>query len=226
VIFTSCSGPRYGSLQKAAPSTLVLFIVLIMQVVICRASPKGGTFNIVLITIDTLRADHLSCYGYERKTSPNMDSLDTQGVICRTVHAPSSWTASSMASLFTSVYPINHGVMHGIGYKEGQTINIQEVFSTELVTLTEVLLAKGYTTFGVASNSHLGEQFGIARGFDYYSCLPFLPADKVNESVYAWEDEIKNAEKFFLWIRRGQSAQGSIVSLGGNGQALAHHKIW
>lgn len=188
------------TLQKAVPSAIVFFIVLIMQVVICRASPKGGTCNIVLITIDTLRADHLSCYGYERKTSPNIDSLAAQGIICRSVHATSSWTAPSMASLFTSVYPVHHGVNHGVGYQAGKTLNFQEVFSPDLVTLTEALTGQGYTTFGVASNLHLGDKFGFERGFDYFSCLPFLPADKVNESVYAWEDEIKNAEKFFLWI--------------------------
>jgi arylsulfatase A-like enzyme len=105
-----------------------------------------------------------------------------------------------MASLFTSVYPVNHGVNNGLGYQEGKTIKFQEVFSPDLVTLAETLSGQGYTTFGVASNFHLSEKFGFERGFDYFSCLPFLPADKVNETVYAWEDDIKQAGKFFLWV--------------------------
>ena len=70
-------------------------------------------FNIVLITIDTLRADHLSCYGYDRDTSPNIDKIAEKGFIFNNAIAPSSWTSPSMVSLFTSVYPINHGVVHG-----------------------------------------------------------------------------------------------------------------
>jgi arylsulfatase A-like enzyme len=186
--------------HKTVCAALALFVLLSLRGAVCFASPVGAPCNIVLITIDTLRADHLSCYGYYRKTSPNIDCLAAQGIICHTVYAPSSWTAPSMASLFTSVYPVNHGVMHGFGYKQGTTIRVQEVFSTNLVTLAEALVSRGYTTFGVASNYHLSEKFGFERGFDYFTCLPFLSADKVNESVHAWEDEIRNAEKFFLWV--------------------------
>ncbi|KPJ58761.1 MAG: hypothetical protein AMJ42_02660, partial [Deltaproteobacteria bacterium DG_8] len=163
----------------------------------CHAASSDKNFNIVLITIDTLRVDHLSCYGYKRNTSPNIDKIAEKGIIFKNAIAPSSWTAPSMASLFTSVYPINHGVIHGLGYKINK--NKQEVFSDELVTLAEVL-QYGYTTFGVASNLHLSEKFGFARGFDYFKCLSFLPAPPVNEAIYQWEDEIKKSNKFFLWV--------------------------
>ena len=170
--------------------------------------PRGAVYadsapndcNIVLITIDTLRADHLSCYGYERTTSPNIDAIAEKGMLFKNAIAPSSWTAPSMASLFTSVYPVNHGVLHGIGYQEGRTINIQEVFSDKLRTLPELLQEQGYSTFGVASNLHLSEKFGFARGFDYFQCLPWVSAEKVNRTIGFWQDEIKNAEKFFLWV--------------------------
>ena len=91
--------------------------------------------NIVLITIDTLRADHLSCYGYERTTSPNIDAIAEKGIVFSNTIAPSSWTAPSMVSLFTSVYPINHGVVHGF-IKNGKTILNQEVFSHPYILLT------------------------------------------------------------------------------------------
>ncbi len=167
---------------------------------ICYAAQSDKNFNIVLITIDALRADHLSCYGYERKTSPNIDKIAEKGIIFNNAIAPSSWTAPSMASLFTSVYPINHGVIHGIGYRRNKTIHIQEVFLNELTTLAEILKTNGYTTLGVASNLHLSEKFEFARGFDYFQCLPFLAALPVNETIYSWEDEIKKSSKFFLWV--------------------------
>ena len=155
--------------------------------------------NILLITIDALRADHLSCYGYERTTSPHIDKVAGEGFIFENVIAPSSWTAPSMVSLFTSVYPINHGVVHGF-IKNGKTILNQEVFSHEIITLPEILKAHGYTTFGIAANLHFSEQFGFGRGFDYYKCLPWSPAPVVNEILASWRDTIKSSEKFFLWI--------------------------
>ncbi len=166
----------------------------------CCNSPTDKNFNIVLITIDALRADHLSCYGYERKTSPNIDKIAETGIIFKNAIAPSSWTAPSMVSLITSTYPTNHGVIHGMGYRKNKTIHMQEVFSDKLVTLAEILKAHGYNTFGVASNIHLSEKFGFERGFDYFQCLPFLDAPPVNETISSWEDEIRNSDKFFVWL--------------------------
>ena len=186
--------------MKVLLSALVLCTLLSMQAVICCASPKDGKCNIVLITIDTLRADHLSCYGYERKTSPVIDAIAEGGIVCSNVYAPSSWTAPSMTSLFTSVYPINHGVVHGIGYTKDNALNVQEIFSPDLTTLAEVLQANGYSTFGVSANPHLSEKFRFDRGFDYFTCLPFEDAKAVNEAAFAWEDKVKKAEKFFLWV--------------------------
>lgn len=155
-------------------------------------------FNIVLITIDALRADHLSCYGYHRNTTPHIDKIAEKGIIFKNSIAPSSWTSPSMVSLFTSVYSINHGVIHG--FVKNKKIYNQEVFSDELTTLAEILKVNGYSTFAVASNLHLSEKFGFARGFDYFKCLSFHPAPRVNKIIYSWKDEIKKADKFFLWI--------------------------
>ena len=58
----------------------------------------------------------------------------------------------------------------------------------------------GYTTFGVASNQHLSEEFGFSRGFDYFRSLSFLPAPSVSEAIASWEEEIKKSDKFFLWV--------------------------
>ncbi|MEE9504195.1 MAG: sulfatase-like hydrolase/transferase, partial [Thermodesulfobacteriota bacterium] len=97
---------------------IVSFFLVVFFNKTCPAASASKDFNIVLITIDALRADHLSCYGYNRTTSPNIDKIAEDGIIFKNAIAPSSWTAPSMASLFTSVYPINHGVIHGLGYNE------------------------------------------------------------------------------------------------------------
>jgi len=168
-------------------------------------------FNIVLITIDALRADHLSCYGYPRKTSPNIDKIAEKGIIFKNAIAPSSWTVPSMASLFTSLYPINHGVILGKlvdifrkslkkKLEDENKMNIVQVLSDELTILPEILKIHGYTTFGVASNLLLDEKTGFARGFDYFKNLNSLPAPSVNKTIYSWEDKIKRADKFFLWL--------------------------
>jgi len=184
---------------------LLLFLIIISLLSTNRAlsqdNQKENTkndYNIVLITIDTLRADHLSCYGYERSTTPNIDKIAEQGIIYKNAIAPSSWTVPSMVSLFTSVYPINHGTIHGFA-KTGKVFD-QEVFSDELTTLTEILKVHGYTTFGVTSNLHLSGKFGFARGFDYFKALPFSSAPSVNKIISSWENKIKNSDKYFLWI--------------------------
>jgi len=177
-------------------SSLVLFILFIGG---CSSQDTSqDDFNIVLITIDALRADHLSCYGYERKTTPNIDRIAEQGILFKNVIAPSSWTVPSMASLFTSVYPSNHRVTESIFYKPAEE---KHILSKELTTLTEILKANGYTTFGVSSNVNLDEKRGFKRGFDYFKHLKKLSiAPLVNKSVCLWEDEIKNSNKFFLWV--------------------------
>ena len=161
-----------------------------------HAGDRTTDCNIVLITIDTLRSDHLSCYGYERNTTPHIDNIAEQGTIFKHVVAPSSWTAPSMASLFTSTYPINHGVVHGIKYRKEK----KEVFSDELITLPEILRKRGYTTFGVSSNHHLTEELGFARGFDYFEYQGWTKAEVVNRILFSWEDALRQSNKYFLWV--------------------------
>ena len=138
-------------------------LLLLMSGCTTQAAAKDD-FNIVLITIDTLRADHLSCYGYERKTSPHIDTVAEKGILFKNVAAPSSWTAPSMVSLFTSTYPINHGVIHGLQFREKlkkRKKYSQAVFSKKLATLPEILRKQGYTTFGISSNHNLKKELGF-----------------------------------------------------------------
>ncbi len=114
----------------------VLFVLPGGSISFCnafQAEDSKKDFNIVLITIDALRADHLSCYGYKRKTSPNIDKIAEKGILFKNAIAPSSWTVPSMVSLFTSVYPLNHGIVGG--FVKDKAVYNQKVFSDNLITL-------------------------------------------------------------------------------------------
>ena len=119
--------------------------------------PKPERPNLLLISIDSLRSDHLGLYGYSRNTSPVIDRLGREGVFFSQALAPSSWTLPSHATLFTGQPPRQHGVdAHNRG------------LSPEAVTLAEVLKAAGYRTAAFVSGPFLGGVYGFTRGFDVY----------------------------------------------------------
>ena len=155
-------------------------------------------FNIILITIDTLRADHLSCYGYDRTTSPAIDKIAEEGVLFTNAIASSPWTPPSMASIMTSLYPVSHGVRSGI-IKSGKAYN-QEILSDEFTTLAELLKISGYETFGAVANVHMARELGFAQGFDHYYCEGFDEASRLNDIILSWKDKIMNSKKYFLWV--------------------------
>jgi arylsulfatase A-like enzyme len=97
--------------------------------------------NIVLIVVDTVRADHLPFYGYERNTAPFLSKLAEKGVVFENAFATSSWTLPSTASIFTSLYPREHGV--DVWDTKRNSIN---TMSERIDLLTEVLKAEGYTS--------------------------------------------------------------------------------
>ena len=117
--------------------------------------------SIVLISIDTLRADHLSCYGYGRST-PAIDSLAAIGVLYENAHAPSPWTLPSHMSLFTGLYPSSHGV-----------VDADRSLPTSITQLPEALERCGYHTAGFGAHIYLGRSFGFGRGFDHYEVTPY-----------------------------------------------------
>jgi arylsulfatase A-like enzyme len=111
--------------------------------------------NIIIILIDTLRADHLSCYGHSRRTSPHIDALAERGCVFEKVVSPAPWTPPSHASLFTGTYPSRHGVDRS-----------HLILDPSLTPLPEVLKQHGYRTYGVSSNYWLSRETRFDRGFD------------------------------------------------------------
>ncbi len=168
---------------------------LVAIIAVCAAPEKR---NVILITIETLRADHVSCYGYHRTTTPYIDSLARDGVLFKNAISPSSWTPPAMASMMTSLYPMSHGVTSGI-IADGEAFE-QEVLDDGFSTLAESLRQEGYTTFGAVSNVHLQGDLGFSQGFDYYYCRLLDDAATLNERVLSWKNVLKESDPFFLWV--------------------------
>jgi len=162
---------------------------------------------VVLVSVDTLRADFVSFDGHRPETTPFMDNLARQGIVFRTAYSTSSWTPPAMASLLTGLYPTSHGVTTGNIKHQGAVL--QPPLPQALTTLAEMFQKAGYTTIGVPANRHLMARLGFAQGFDYYyRDADFLTAVRVNREVHEqleaafgtnWIETWRRG-KVFLWI--------------------------
>jgi arylsulfatase A-like enzyme len=137
-------------------------------------APAPGQPNLVLIVLDTVRADHLALYGYNRVTTPRLDAFVRK---CATLHteayATSSWTLPSHASLFTGLYPSQHGAYHCRTKTPGNaalcTATHSQPLRPDVPTLAERLAARGYQTGAITANAlFLQYPFGLDRGFSHY----------------------------------------------------------
>ncbi len=152
--------------QRRLPTTAVVLAVLVAAVLLNPNVPLARTHaasnrrpNIVLVTLDTVRADHLPLYGYARNTTAALTGFAKNATLFRRAVAPSNYTLPSHTSMFTGLYASVHGNT-GI---PGQRL------SHAVATLTETLAAFGYQTIAVAANSaYLQSPFGIERGFQYH----------------------------------------------------------
>lgn len=113
--------------------------------------------NVILIVVDTLRADHMSCYHYERLTSPNLDQVAANGVLFENAISPSSWTLPSHASMFTGLYPNQHGA-------EG----FWDQLSADVPTIPEELERRGYETGAFSGSPFFTPRQGLGRGFNEF----------------------------------------------------------
>ena len=129
--------------------------------------------NILLISIDSLRSDHLGSYGYFRNTSPNLDKLAAEGARFETAIAPSPWTLPSHVTMLTGRHPAAHGV----------TTNRRRL-GEDIPTLAEVLRVAGYATAGFVSGPYLRDDFGYDRGFEIYDqSMAALSPDASREGI-------------------------------------------
>ena len=171
---------------------------------VARIEAQAGDlrdFNVLLITVDTTRADHVGCYGNRAVATPVVDGLAREGVLCATAVTPSPSTLPAHASLMTGLYPYRHGA------RANGTFRLED----RITTLAEHLRDAGYRTAAAISAFVLDSRFGLHQGFEVYDDdltrgMKYSPhmfreraAELTNEPVTAWLRQ-NGHERFFLWV--------------------------
>jgi choline-sulfatase len=185
---------------------VMMFAALVLQVREAAASPlktpsapAGGPPPVIVISIDTLRADHLSCYGYSRLETPHIESLARGGTLFEEINSQVPITLPSHVSLFTSTYPFANGVRENA-----------EVLAPGAATLATVLAAHGYSTAAFIGGFSLDRRYGLAQGFGAYDS-PFdsrvikgaldlkRPAPQVLNAAEGWLEK-NSGHPFLLFV--------------------------
>ena len=141
------------------------------------------SYNVVFVVLDACRAHNLSCYGYDKPTSPNMDSIAREGVMFENAFSTINVTDPSLTTIFTGYYPTSHGMT--------KQAEMEFVPNPKIKFLSEILKANGYTTMAVDWLSRWHE-----RGYDWYGYQPKLGKDVI--SLKSWAINIRNLIKFLL----------------------------
>jgi arylsulfatase A-like enzyme len=156
--------------------------------------------NVILISIDTLRADHLGVYGYAPPTSPNIDRMAAAGTVFRNFVASSSWTLPSHASMLTGLDPQRHGAVQFLLFGP---------LPAELDMLAELLWDRGYETGGFVGGGYVGNYWNFGQGFDRYKenmVSQWADSDTLQWSVdqaKTWMEE-RHGRPFFLFLHTYQ----------------------
>jgi len=151
-----------------------------------RQSSEPAALNVVLISIDTLAADHLGLYGYSRATSPHLDRYAQNAIVFDNAYSTAPKTPESHMSMFTSLYPSIHGVFT---IDDPDKLN---VLDAKIRTLPEILQRNGYSTVGFHGGGYVSGQLGFSRGFDSYQ-----RGTQRSAQEWLWKNAAK--QPFFLF---------------------------
>jgi arylsulfatase A-like enzyme/Flp pilus assembly protein TadD len=188
-------------LKKVSFFCVILLLIIVWGVYFFRRiEPLGKNIrNVLLVSIDTCRADYLSSYGYPKKTTPNIDRLAGEGVLFENAITPVPQTLPGHSSMLTGTIPPYHGVHDNNGYQLGESN----------ITLAEILNEKGFSTAGFISAYVLDSQFGIDQGFETYNDrfeeelnsngIDERRAEEVSRLAMKWLDGHKT-QPFFMFL--------------------------
>ena len=201
----------FDILRLSAPTIIrsgAVAIALLLTLTSCStqqdfAALRGdGEYNVLLITVDTIRADRLGAYGFEEIDTPTIDSLAARGVTFTRAYSPTPLTLPSHASLFSGTFPPYHGVRDNGGF----------TVPDELTLLAESFAAHGYDTAAFIAAFVLDSRWGLDQGFDTYiddfdvRGQRFIsmgavqrPAEEVIDAALEWL-EGEGDSPFFLWV--------------------------
>lgn len=161
------------------------------------APPARARPNVVVYLVDALRADHVGAYGYGPPTTPALDAVAREGVVCAHARAQSSWTRPAVATVLTGLSPYTH-----------RTMDALQRLPEEIETLAERLGAAGYRTGFVTTNVNVSEKFGFRQGSELFSYLTGrrggraakAESTRVNEVAIRWLDSLAGDAPFFLFL--------------------------
>lgn len=159
---------------------------------------RNDELNVLLVSIDTLRADHLGVYGYGRSTTSHLDALAREGAFFRDARSSAPWTLPSHASMLTGMYPSRHGARFFSNIRIAPSPAAARLDAARL-TLAEMLRATGRRTASITSVHWLGPSFGLGQGFDTVEMVKNNPASRAVDRAMSWLDE-QPGQPFFLFL--------------------------
>ena len=178
---------------------IIAIVVVLLGLVIGRFAllpTRSRQYNVLLISVDTLRPDRLGYAGHLRNTSPTIDELAKDGVVFTNCQSASGWTLPSMATILTGRYPKDHGAT-----------DLHLKMDQRLVTLASLLHDQGYLVRGYISHLLLQPQYGLDKGFDTYDTSVLKVGHHPHKATTAKpltdravEDLASISEPFFLWV--------------------------
>ncbi len=186
-------------IMRSRALALVIVIVVVGGVCLAACSRPKRPLNLILVSVDTLRADYLSCYGGESVATPSFDRIAREGVLFENASTVAPSTLPAHASLLTGETPLRHWVHDNVGFR----------LREDVPTLASTLKQAGYRTGGFVGSFVLDRKFGLGRGFDVYSDempeiergLPERRGAAVLEDALGWiEPSTRSGDPFFAFI--------------------------
>ncbi len=172
--------------------------IIFLSSPVLRTPRLDNEKNVLLISLDTLRPDHLGCYGYRRDTSENIDKLAAESVIFKNAFSHCPWTLPSHSSMLSSLYPLETGSVLGKDH-------VQLTFSRldpAVVTIAEYMKSAGYSTFAVTGGGWVSPSLGFAQGFDSFSRYSEKQNSDISEIIKMAIRNIENTngQKWFGFL--------------------------
>ena len=174
-------------------------MTIALSLALAAAPAHAEKPNVIVILVDTLRADHLEPYGYGKDVSPNVAKWASEAVVFDNAISQNAWTVPSVATLLSGVYPQAHKCLM---FEEGKEVEM-DTLSDDQDMLAEQFKAAGYTTSAIVKTKVIAAERGFGQGFDSYTFVPGSQAwgpagQELTDATIAWLD--KQADPFFLYL--------------------------
>lgn len=176
----------------------IIPVVIGLMIILASSCGREDRVNVLLILIDTVRADHLGCYGYERNTTPHIDSLAAAGTLAELCQGQASWTLPAMTTIMSGVPSVVHGA--------GRSSTGFHGMSPEIPWLPLAFYREGYRTAAFFNVMFMNEDFGFHRGFRHFDCQGVASGNSLRKAgptvddFLAWLDSGNESEPFFAAV--------------------------